>query len=313
MKILRHILKRDDFHVPSPIVTLGNFDGVHLGHQAVLQKVDEAARIANGRSVVVTFEPHPLQILAPQSAPRLLLTLKDKLKLLRAHGVGVAVVQRFDEGFASLTADAFVQDYLVRRLRARQVWVGRDLRFGKDRRGSVDDLIRWGDRAGFTVHLVDPVKVDGVRVSSSHIRALLEKGLVTETRRFLGRHYSISGRVVSGLGRGASLGFPTANILPRNEIVPLDGIYATLFRVDGRDWPSVTSVGVNPTFGAGPRTVESHLFDFSGDLYRRPIELFFVRRLREERQFKSAELLIEQMAEDARAARQTLGRLKEVL
>lgn len=306
MEILRHIEERD-LSIPNPVLTMGNFDGIHLGHQALLQRVSEDARERRGRSVVLTFEPHPLKVLAPDRAPRLLLSHKDKVQLLQSFGIDVVIIQNFDAKFAALEAEEFIQDYLIERLKVVKVWIGKDLRFGKGRKGRVQDLIRRGREGGFEVGVVEPILVGGVRISSSRTREMIEQGRVQEARRFLGRYHFVSGRVVPGHQRGRDLGFPTANIAPRTEVIPLNGIYATLLEVDDRTWPSVTNIGVNPTFGSGPRTVESYIFDFQGDLYGKPLRLFFVERIREEIKFSTPDLLIAQMKTDVVRAQEILS------
>lgn len=308
MEVLRHT-EHASFSVPKPVLTLGNFDGIHLGHQALLRRVVEESKAVGGKSVVLTFEPHPLKILAPERAPRLILTHKDKLRLLQSFAVDVVIIQNFDQAFANAEAEEFVRGYLVDRLNVRKIWVGRDLRFGKGRKGRVEDLMRWGAEIGFGVGVVEPIELAGVRISSSRIRAMIEQGQVDEAGRFLGRHHFISGRVVAGERRGRHLGFPTANIVPRTEVIPLDGIYATFLQAGQRQWASVTSIGLNPTFGAGPRTVESYVFDFDGDLYGRPVRLFFVKRIREEKKFASPELLVEQIKQDVSNARDILRQI----
>jgi riboflavin kinase/FMN adenylyltransferase len=285
---------------------MGNFDGIHLGHQALLRRAIDDAKGMGGRSVVLTFEPHPLKVLAPQRAPRLILTHKDKMTLLQSFGVDAVIVQTFDAAFANIEAEAFVREYLVGRIGVHKMWVGKDLRFGKGRKGSVEDLIRWGKETGFTVGLIEPIQLGGHRVSSSRIRTLIEQGEVRAAGNYLGRYHFISGRVVSGHGRGRHLGYPTANIVARTEVLPLDGIYASIVQAGGRQWRSVTSVGLNPTFGAGPRTIESYIFDFDGDLYDQAVKLFFVERIREEKKFSSVELLVEQIKLDVQSAQEIL-------
>ncbi|MBI4524453.1 MAG: bifunctional riboflavin kinase/FAD synthetase [Deltaproteobacteria bacterium] len=306
MDILRHIEDRT-LAISNPVLTLGNFDGIHLGHQALLQSVMEDAKRFGVRSVVLTFEPHPLKILAPERAPRLILTHKDKMRLLQSYGVNAVIIQPFNLEFAAVEAEEFVQHCLVTRLKIRKIWIGRDLRFGKGRRGRVEDLIRWGARAGFDVGVVDPIRRGGVRVSSSRIRELIEQGDVQTARQFLGRYHFVSGRVMPGHQRGRELGFPTANIAPRTEVLPGDGIYATILETEGRQWDSVTNVGLNPTFGDGPRTIESFVFDFQGDLYGKPVRLFFIRRIRDERKFATPDLLVQQMKNDVSNARKILS------
>jgi len=306
MEIRRHI---EDHGPPivRPVLTLGNFDGVHLGHQALLERVVEDARSSDGRSVVLTFEPHPLKLLAPERAPRLILTHKDKMALLQSFGVDVVMIQTFDAAFAAVEAEAFARDYLFHRLGVRKMWVGSDLRFGRGRNGRVEDLARWGTDSGVEVGVIEPIVLDGHRVSSSRIRTLIERGAMREAKQHLGRYHFVSGRVARGHGRGRTLGFPTANIVSRTEVLPPDGIYATMLESEGRQRPSVSSIGVNPTFGDGPRTIESYVFEFAGDLYGRSVKLFWVERIRDEKKFSSVELLVEQIEDDALRAREILG------
>ena len=301
MQIVRHI---DDpaLSLPGSVVTLGNFDGIHLGHQALISgAVAEAKRLAIP-SVVLTFEPHPLKVLAPERAPKMLLSHKDKLQLLQALCVEVVVIQSFDLSFAKLAAEEFVRSILVNRLKARKIWVGSDLRFGQGRKGGVADLQRWGHELGFAVAAVDAVVVDDVRVSSSVIRQLVMEGQVDRVRPMLGRYHFLSGRVVAGRRRGRELGFPTANIFTRAEVLPMDGIYATLFHLGERRLLSVSSVGVNPTFGAGPRTVESFILNFADDIYGEAVKLSFVKRIRDEMKFSSGAALSARIRQDVDSA-----------
>lgn len=306
MEIIRHLEDRT-LAIPKPILTMGNFDGIHLGHQALLERAIEDAKSRGGRSVVLTFEPHPLTILAPERAPKLILSHKDKMRLLQSFGVDVVVIQEFNAAFANVEAQDFVRNCLINQLRLHKIWVGRDVRFGKRRKGRVEDLILWSAEGGFEVGIVEPIKLGDVRVSSSRIRQMIEIGDVAEAGRFLGRYHFVSGRVASGHRRGRQLGFPTANISPRTEVLPLDGIYATLLEVGGRQWKSVTNIGVNPTFGAGPKTIETYIFDFNEDLYGESVRLFFVSRIRDEKKFASADLLVEQMKEDVLSAQRILN------
>jgi riboflavin kinase/FMN adenylyltransferase len=291
------------------VVTIGNFDGIHLGHQALLRSAVEEAKRRDLASVVFTFEPHPLKLLAPARAPRLLLAPEDKIELLEGFGVRAVVAQRFDRHFSRVSAEEFVRRCIAGRLKTRKIWVGRDLRFGQERKGSVDDLIRWGGVFGFEVGIIDPILLNGVRISSSEIRQLIEEGRVDEVKPMLGRYHFLSGRVVGGHNRGRELGFPTANISSRTEVVPRDGIYATIIEVNQKPLLSVSSIGVNPTFGNGPRTVESFVLDFDRDVYGEIIKLSFVKRIREERKFSSVDALIGQMNQDVIAAREIFDAL----
>ena len=308
MEIFRHI---DDHkhQLTDSVVTMGNFDGLHLGHRCLVRSAIEDARRLGSLSVVLTFEPHPLKILAPERAPKLILSHKDKMQLLQSFGIDIVVIQNFDAAFAELQPEAFVRDVLVGRLRTRKIWVGKDFRFGKGRKGSVADLARWGGTTGFEVGIVEPILVDGARVSSSKIRQLVEEGRVDEAQRMLGRYHFISGKVVAGHRRGRDLGFPTANIATRTEVIPQDGIYATLLEAAAERRLSVSNIGVNPTFGPGPRTIESFVLDFDNDIYGESVKLSFVKRLRGEKKFASADALVAQMHEDVRNARAVFERL----
>jgi riboflavin kinase/FMN adenylyltransferase len=310
MQIVRHF---DDpsLSLPGSVVTLGNFDGIHLGHQALIGgAVAEAKKLAIP-SVVLTFDPHPLKVLAPERAPKMLLTHKDKMQLLQSFGVDVVVIQHFDLQFARLAAEDFVRRVLAGRLKARKVWVGSDLRFGHGRRGGVTELERWGGELGFGVTTVDAIVIDAARVSSSRIRGLVMEGRVEAVKPLLGRYHFVSGRVVSGHRRGREIGFPTANVEVRTEVLPLDGIYATTFHLAERRLLSVSSIGVNPTFGEGPRTVESYIFDFDEDIYGQTVKLAFLRRIRDEMKFASVDDLIAQIHRDVSAAETIFRELDE--
>jgi riboflavin kinase/FMN adenylyltransferase len=285
------------------VVTMGNFDGIHLGHQALVRNTVEESKRLGYPSIVLTFEPHPLKVLAPERAPRLLLGYQDKLDLFQAFGIDIVIAQRFDREFASIAAEDFVRRLLVGRLKTKKLWVGRDLRFGQGRKGGTGDLIRVAPEVGFQVGVLDPISSNGIRISSSRIRGLVEAGCVDEVRPMLGRYHFVSGRVVTGQGRGRKLGFPTANISSETEVVPLNGIYATLIEVKSRQWLSVSSVGVNPTFGDGPRTVESFIFDFESEIYGEPVKLSFVKRIRDEKRFSTVEDLIGQIHGDVEQAK----------
>jgi riboflavin kinase/FMN adenylyltransferase len=285
------------------VVTMGNFDGIHLGHQALIIRTVEESRRRNAVSVALTFDPHPLKVLAPARAPRLILTPEDKIELFRDLGIDVVINQRFDASFAGLEAEEFVRRFIVDRLKAKKLWVGSDLRFGRGRKGSVEQLIGWGVELGFEVSMVEPILVNGVRVSSSQIRALIEEGRVDEAHASLGRFHFVSGTVVDGNRRGRGLGFPTANIASRTEVIPSDGIYATLFHIGQERWLSVSSIGVNPTFGAGPRTLESFILDFDRDIYGESVRVAFLKKIREEEKFADAASLIARIQEDVRRAR----------
>jgi riboflavin kinase/FMN adenylyltransferase len=303
-------IEDQELAITGSVVTLGNFDGIHLGHQALVRHTVEESKRLGYPSIVLTFEPHPLKILAPERAPRLLLSYQDKLDLFQARGVDIVIAQRFDRQFASITAEDFVRRLLAGRLKAKKIWVGRDLRFGQGRKAGTDDLMRVAPQLGFQVGVLDPISSNGMRISSSRIRELVEAGCVDEVQPMLGRYHFVSGRVVAGQGRGRKLGFPTANISSQTEVVPSNGIYATLITVRSRRWPSVSSVGVNPTFGEGPRTVESFIFDFESDIYGEAAKLSFVKRIRDEKKFANVEDLIAEMHGDVDRAKAIFKELR---
>jgi len=282
---------------------MGNFDGIHVGHQALITHTVEEAKQRGYESIVLTFHPHPLKVLAPERAPRLILSYEDKMALFESLGVDLVIAQTFDPRFASISADDFVRGLLVARLRTKKLWVGRDLRFGRGRKGNVNDLFRLAAESAFEVGVLEPILLEGTRVSSSRIRGLVEEGRVDQVRPLLGRFHFVSGTVVQGHRRGRQLGFPTANISSQSEVLPPNGIYATLFQVKNKQRLSVSSIGVNPTFGEGPRTLESFILDFDSDIYGELVKLAFVKRIRDERKFTAVDDLISQIHEDVKAAR----------
>jgi riboflavin kinase/FMN adenylyltransferase len=305
MQIIRHIGEQSP-EMTGSVVTMGNFDGIHLGHQALIGGAVSDARRLGMPSIVLTFEPHPLKALAPGRAPKLLLAHKDKIQMLQNFGVDIVAVQHFDLNFARVSAEDFVRGLLVARLKVKRIWVGMDLRFGQGRKGSIDDLRRWGGALGFEVAVVEPILVNGTRVSSSGIRELIGAGRVDEVKPMLGRYHFVSGKVTEGQRRGRELGFPTANLAVRTEVLPLDGIYATLFQLGNRTLPSVSSIGLNPTFGAGPRTVESYVMNFNEMVYGEAVRLSFIKRIREEKKFASAAELVAQIHDDVQCAEAVL-------
>ena len=290
------------------VVTIGNFDGVHLGHRAILTRVCQRARELGGQAVAVTFNPHPVKVLRPEVNLPMLTTQEQKLRLLADAGLDAVVVLPFTTEFAGLAARDFVQQYFVERLRAREVVVGHDYCFGRGREGNIDLLKAMGEVHGFTVQVVWAVEVDGAVVSSSLIRALLRLGKVTAAGRLLGRPYGVTGRVVQGKGRGARLlGVPTANLLTPNELLPSCGIYAVWVRRGEANLPGVANIGTCPTFDNSELSREVHLMEFSGDLYGEDLEVQFVRRLREEQRFPTIEALAAQIHADIAAARLALA------
>lgn len=293
---------------PQPVVTIGNFDGVHLGHQALFAKTIQRAQAIGGTSMAVTFEPHPMRVLRPAVNLPLITPLEQKLRLIAEHGLEVALCLRFDQNFARLSADDFVDKLLKTRLHVAEVVVGYDFVFGHKGLGDLDLLRSKGEALGFAVHEVGPVVVDGRPVSSTRVRQEVRNCRMDAARRLLGRHYRVCGRVVAGHGRGGRLlGFPTANLRVTDELLPGPGVYAVLVELNGgRLIKGVNNIGSNPTFADGGLNVETHLLDFHGDLYGRDITLHFVEHLRPERRFEGPEQLAAQIARDVAQAQEAL-------
>ena len=292
--------------VPGPVhVAIGVFDGVHLGHQAVIGEAIVGARAGGGTACVLTFDPHPARVLAPTSAPRLLTATPHKLRLLEAMGVGHAVVIDFDADFARMAAEEFVRRLHASADRLAQVCVGAEWRFGNRCRGDVALLEAMGSELGFTVKGLPTVKIEHQTASSTRIREAVAGGDFSVAERLLGRPYTVLGTVVEGRKLGRTLGFPTANLSVHNEQLPPTGVYALGIQWDGREWPGVGNLGYRPTVEGEDlrRTLEVHLFDWNGDLYGQDLEVRFVQFLRSERKFEGLEPLKAQIAEDAAAAR----------
>jgi riboflavin kinase/FMN adenylyltransferase len=307
MRVIRHLL-RQPARIGRVVLTLGNFDGVHLGHQEIVRRAVERARAIDGQALALTFEPHPLAVLAPQQAPPIIQPLHDRLVLLRALGVDTTVLQRFTRRFAALEPDAFVRDFLLRHLDVRHVVVGYNVNFGRARAGSAATLEALGGALGFGVDVVGPVAAAGEQVSSTRLRDVLAAGDMTTARRLLGRPYALRGRVVVGDRRGRTLGFPTANLhVGRRLVLPPDGVYAVMVDAGGARRPGVLNIGIRPTFGGRRRTIEAHVLDFDGDLYRRWAIVDFVARLRGEQAFAGPDALRAQIAADVAHARGVLA------
>lgn len=298
------------------VLTIGNFDGLHVGHRSIMATVIERARSIKGEAAVFTFEPHPRKLLYPDRAPRLLTTLEQKLELLDEIGVDVVIVEPFTQELAGLPPERFVQEVIFDRLRPVEVYVGYDFRYGKDREGSMRTLTELGPHLGFAVTIIPEVTVGSRDVNSTRIRELLGEGKVEEAAELLERPYCIRGVVVKGDQRGVSIGFPTLNLAPENEILPARGVYAGHVRfLDAGDpacgsvHRAVTNVGRRPTFKNDAAIVaEAHLLDFDHQVYARRVELSFEFHLREERRFPGLEALQTQIRADVAVARDLLRR-----
>lgn len=294
---------------PPAVVTIGNFDGVHLGHQALVRTARARSDARRETCLALTFDPHPAAVLHPDRAPLRLMTVAQKGDLLAGLGIDVLAVLPFTRAVAGLSPADFAASVLRGALGARAVVVGEGFRFGKGRSGEVFDLERLGRDLGFDVVAVAAVLHGGVRVSSTRVRESLLAGDVEAAAGLLGRPYFVDGRVVRGDGRGRTLGIPTANLAVENEILPREGVYAALVgHGAGASCPAVVNRGRRPTFGGGAPTTEAHLLDFAGDLYDQTLRVSFVSRLRDERAFSGRDALVTQIQADVEAARRVLAR-----
>lgn len=287
------------------VFAIGNFDGLHRGHRALFARAQERAKERGVKAAVLTFEPHPVRVLAPEFAPPLILTLEEKLQGIEAAGLDAVVVQPFDPAFAATSPKAFVDDVLHAGLKASGVVVGPDFSFGDKGAGKVEHLERWLAAHDATVDVVPAVKEGGMVCSSTKVRELVREGRVDAAGVVLGRTYAVRGVVETGEGRGKKMKVPTANLETERELLPKIGVYATRARLDdGRLIDSVTNVGLRPTFkGDGQVRIEAHLLDFEGDLYGHPLELLFLARLRDEKKFAGADELKAQIQRDVTDAR----------
>jgi len=306
---MQHIHNLQEVKLPHSILTIGSFDGVHLGHQQIVKSLVRSAKQAGVPSVVVTFFPHPQFILRGESRPYYLTLPEKRAQLLAELGVDYVFTYPFDQEISRLTAADFVAG-LFENFHFRELLIGYDFALGKDRKGDSTRLKEIGEQVGFDVVEIPAYKLEGDFVSSSRIRGLIREGDIRQANTLLGREFSISGLVVSGENRGKSLGFATCNLDVHSEVVNIQGgVYATRALVSGKYWPAVTNIGFRPTFGEDlikPR-IEAHLLDFSGDLYDQSIELFFVDRLREEMKFSEVDDLIAQIGADVAKTRRILG------
>lgn len=293
-----------------PVLALGNFDGLHRGHLKIIERVRRGAAEHGGTPMAMTFDPHPPRVVRPDKAPPLLMTIDQKIEALGQAGISGVAVVRFTREMSQWDPETFVRTVLVDWLRVSEVWVGANFLFGHERSGTFSLLRTLGQRYGFRADKIDPVRYKEFVVSSTRIRRLVSEGRMDEAAALLGHQYVIDGVVVEGRRRGHTIGFPTANLQTANELVPPHGVYATTLTIDGIVRASITNVGVRPTFGDGSETtIETHVLDFSEDLYGRDVRLGFVQRLRDERRFEDIDALRAQIEADVRRAERLFARI----
>jgi riboflavin kinase / FMN adenylyltransferase len=292
-----------------PVIALGNFDGLHRGHLKIIERVKRGAAEHGGTPMAMTFDPHPPRIVRPDKAPPLLMTKAQRLEALHHAGVQCVAVVRFTRELSQWDADTFVRKVLVDWLRVSEVWVGANFLFGHERTGTFSVLRGLGQSYGFRADKIDPVRYKDFVVSSTRIRRLVSEARMDEAAALLGRAYALDGTIVEGRKRGRELGFPTANLATQNELVPPNGVYATIMTIDGVVHGGVTNIGVRPTFGETTPTIETHVLDYSGHLYGQTVRLAFVQRLRDERRFEDVDALRAQIDADKRRAERLFTRL----
>ncbi len=286
-----------------PVLTLGNFDGVHIGHQTILEEVGRRARAIEGQSIVLTFVPHPLKVLKPEICPPIITFIEQKAEMISRYNIDVLIAANFSKEFAKQTPREFIENILQKQIGAREVIVGYDYGFGRGREGTIDFLKQMGRELNIMVDIVDPVKLDGRIVSSTSLRQTVMSGDVEAAGRLMGRPYQIVGEIVTGHRRGRTIGFPTANIDSKNELFPKRGVYIVYAAVKGHTYQGVANVGFNPTFGDEKISVETHILDFDEDIYGEELVVAFMSRLRSEVKFDGVDSLVEQINKDVVRAR----------
>jgi riboflavin kinase/FMN adenylyltransferase len=312
MKVIRRL---EDIENPpkNAVVTIGNFDGVHIGHQALLHTVVEKAAAIDGTSVALTFDPHPMRVLTDNDHPPLITLSEQKTELIARAGIDMLIMLPFTTEFAAISARAFVEDLLVRRIGMKALVVGNDYTFGRHREGNIDILQQWAPDLNYEVLVIDwiqPANGRDRRISSTRVRELVMDGRMDEAKKLLGRYYQIRGVVATGRNRGGRLlGFPTANINLQDELCPKVGIYAVTVEFDQSTYRGVANIGYSPTFDDHVFTVEVHILDFNKNIYGKPIRVNFIRRLRDEIKFDGIDALADQIRLDIQKARQILDRL----
>ena len=301
-------------NITNPVITIGNFDGVHWAHQKIFKKIIERARDLHGTSVVITFEPHPVKVMFPEKAKPLITLLEQKKELVINQGIDIFLIIEFTLEFAGISARDFVKDILVDKIGVKEIVVGYDYTFGHNRKGNITVLREMGSLFNFNVHQIDPVYVGKVLVSSTSIRNLIMEGNVDEAKKILGRNYQIRGEVISGRSRGGPLlGYPTANLRLTDELIPKEGVYIVLIDIGGKIYQGLTNIGYNPTFKDKTLSVETYIFDLSANILKQKIKVNFLSRLRDEITFASSKELSQQIDQDVNQAREFFQKKKNTL
>ncbi|NOY53361.1 MAG: bifunctional riboflavin kinase/FAD synthetase [Deltaproteobacteria bacterium] len=305
MQIIRDLVQLEH-RFTYPVVTLGNYDGVHLGHQKIFEQVMARARKMSGTSIIFTFEPHPLKVLSPSTAPPLLNTFRRKMELFEAYGIEVVICAEFTRELAATPPEDFIKNILVDQVGVKEILVGYDYAFGRGKQGNTDAMAEMGRRYGFQVEVIPAFTLHEEVVSTTRIRELVRRGEIRKVCTLLGRCYASEGIVTAGDHRGKGLGFPTANLESHNEIFPKRGVYAVQVEYKDRLFDGVANIGTHPTFGEGQVTIEVHIFDFQEEIYGQFVRVLYRERLRDEQTFGSKESLVRQIHQDIKKTREIL-------
>ena len=289
---------------PNPVLTIGNYDGIHIGHKKIIEKVKRRALAINGTPMLMTFYPHPVSVVRPDKILCLITPLNVRKRLIEKSGIDVLLILSFNEEFRLLTPREFVENILVDKLGIKGLIVGYDFKFGRGGKGDTELLRQLSGTYGFFFEVVEAITLDGEKIGSNRIRKLIMEGDVKKAERFLGRPHMLEGKIVHGDGRGAGIGFPTINLKTDYELIPKDGVYISEVEINGKMLPSVTNIGYNPTFDVKKLSVETHILDYSGDLYGADLTLYFHERIRGEIKFDGVEALKSQIDMDIKDAKE---------
>lgn len=306
MKVFKSLNFTETF--VNPVLTIGNYDGLHVGHKKIIERVTDKARQINGTSMLMTFHPHPMTILKPDKFIGLITPINIKQKLIEEAGINVLIVLPFSDDFRLISPENFVDTVLLEKLRIKGLIVGYDFKFGKEGKGTVDFLASRSEKNGFFFEIQKAVTLDGEKVGSNRVRKMILEGFVEKAARCLGRPYMIQGTVIEGDGRGRTIGFPTINLKTDFPLIPKRGVYVSEVEIGGEKFSAVTNIGFNPTFDGQHLTIETYILDFSHNLYGQNISLYFLERIRDEIRFASVDELKERIWMDVEAARGYFGK-----
>lgn len=288
--------------IESSVATIGNFDGLHYAHQTIIKEVIKKARQLLIQSILITFEPHPIKYFKKTDI-KLLQTLSQKLELIKSLGINITVILEFNQELANMSAEDFVKNLLIERLKVKHLFIGYNFQFGKGKKGDINVVKRLSNKYKFNVYIQEPVIIGGIICNSTTIRSFIQRGDVETAKNLLDRYYKIEGKVVKGERIGQVIGYPTINIVTSNELLPSNGVYLTYVVYNDVLYPSITNIGFKPTFGGRNKTIETYIIDFNKSLYNEQLQLCFVKRIRDEKKFDSPKELVQQIIKDVNYAR----------